>query len=200
MIEFVIASILVELTPGPNITWLAVLGATRGRASALAAVAGICVGLAAAAIVAGLGLRALLYEVPQLFTALRWAGTLYLFYLAWDSWNDSDAHKQVAGQPGQQAFVQGIVSNVLNPKAYLFYVALLPRFVDASRDAPSQIALLSVIYVTIATAIHAAIAVMAGSIAGWLAHSPQAVLVRKGLALAIAAAAVWFFISTTVHY
>jgi threonine/homoserine/homoserine lactone efflux protein len=198
MLNFVIASILIELTPGPNMTWLAVLGSTRGRTTALSAVAGICLGLAIAATIAGLGLTAVLYQVPQLFTILRWAGTLYLFYLAWDAWRDANVSSPDGSQSPYQAFTQGLVSNILNPKAYLFYAAMLPQFMDPIRDTTYQIIQLSAIYVAIATVIHAGIAVLSGGVAGWLQKSPQAVTVRKGLALLIAAAALWFFYSTKV--
>jgi threonine/homoserine/homoserine lactone efflux protein len=196
--SFIIAAIMIELTPGPNMTWLAVLGASRGRTAALAAVAGIALGLAVAAIVAGVGLSALLYQFPVLFEALRWAGTLYLFYLAYDAWVDADAAISLAEGPVSRNFVQGVLSNTLNPKAYLFYAAILPQFVEPARDGPSQIATLSAIYVSIATIIHAGIAVMAGQAAEFLKWSPNAVLLRKVLAVLIAAAAVWFFISTKV--
>jgi threonine/homoserine/homoserine lactone efflux protein len=198
MISFVIASILIELTPGPNMTWLAVMGATRGRGMALAAVAGICIGLAIAAVVAGLGLTALLHEVPQLFTVLRWAGTIYLLYLAWDAWTDANTSEEFHNGTASRAFLQGLISNILNPKAYLFYAAMLPQFLDSAQDPAWQIALLSAIYVAIATAIHAAIAAMSGSLADWLSKSPQAETVRKALALLIAAAAIWFFYSSGV--
>ncbi len=199
MLNFIIASILIELTPGPNMTWLAVLGATRGRKTALAAVAGICLGLAIAATIAGLGLTALLYQMPQLFTILRWAGTFYLLYLAWDAWRDANATSDASDQSPYQAFAQGLVSNILNPKAYLFYAALLPQFLNPAKDTACQIIQLSAIYVAVATIIHAGIAVLSGSIADWLAKSSQAITVRKALALLIAAAAIWFFYSTQVQ-
>jgi threonine/homoserine/homoserine lactone efflux protein len=69
--SFLLAAILIELTPGPNMTWLAVLGASRGRAVALFAVAGIALGLSIAALVAGLGLTALFNQVPALYGLLR---------------------------------------------------------------------------------------------------------------------------------
>jgi threonine/homoserine/homoserine lactone efflux protein len=196
MLSFMITSVLIELTPGPNMSWLAALGATRGRAMALAAVAGICLGLTIAAAIAGIGLSALLFEFPQLFTALRWAGALYLLYLAWEAWNDADGNIQIEDHSPVQAFMQGLISNILNPKAYVFYAAMLPPFIDPAKNAAQQIALLSLIYVGIATAIHAGIAVASGSISDWLARSSQAVQVRKLLALLIAAAAIWFFYST----
>lgn len=196
MWPFILTAILIELTPGPNMTWLAVLGATRGKGAALAAVVGICIGLAFAGIVAGIGLSAVLSAFPLLLTALRWAGTLYLFYLAYDAWQDSEDTELDADQPLSVYFVQGLVSNALNPKAYLFYAAILPQFFNAANSPMHEAIVFTSIYVAIATVIHALIALLSGSIAGWLSRSPQAKTVRRILAVAIAAAAIWFFIST----
>jgi threonine/homoserine/homoserine lactone efflux protein len=194
--SFVLTATLVELTPGPNMTWLAALGASRGRSAALWAAAGIAVGLSVAAVVSGLGLSALLTRVPAIFELLRWAGTLYLLYLAVDAWRDHAGTFAYAGATETSAFRQGLVGNMLNPKAYLFYAAMLPQFLSPELPLGRQIALLSGLYVTIATAIHAAVAVLAGTLAAVLKDSPHAATVRKGLALLIAAAAIWFFLST----
>ena len=196
MFEFIVASVIIELTPGPNMTWLAVLGATRGRVSALAAVAGICLGLAFAGLVAGFGLTLIFDNYPSLITGLRWIGTVYLLYLAYDAWIDSVAAKKVEEKSNVEYFTQGLISNVLNPKAYLFYAAILPQFMTVTDHPQQQLALLTAVYVAIATAIHSAIAILAGSLSNWLEHSPQATLVRRCLAVAIAMAAIWFFIST----
>lgn len=196
MLPFILTAILVELTPGPNMTWLAVLGATRGRIPALAAVVGICVGLSFAGIVAGIGLSTLLASFPVLLTALRLVGTLYLFYLAYDAWQDSAEVRHDAEQPSSVYFVQGLVSNALNPKAYLFYAAILPQFFKDAENTMNQVISLTAVYVLIATIIHSIIAIMSGSIAGWLERSPHATTLRKSLAIVIALAAVWFFIST----
>jgi threonine/homoserine/homoserine lactone efflux protein len=198
MLAFLITATLIELTPGPNMTWLAVLGATRGRTAALAAVAGICIGLAFAGIIAGIGLSAVLGSFPILLTALRWAGTLYLFYLAYDAWQDSDDTVLDADQPSSVYFVQGLVSNALNPKAYLFYAAILPQFFNTSYDPLHEVIVLTFLYVSIATIIHTMIALLSGSIADWLARSPNAKTARRTLAIAIALAGVWFFISTGI--
>ena len=195
--EFVLASILIELTPGPNMTWLAVLGATRGRKPALVAVAGICLGLGLAGLVAALGLTVLFQSFPVLLTALRYAGTLYLFYLAYDAWNDAGQPEEVVHKSNAAFFVQGFVSNALNPKAYLFYAAVLPQFLAFPQDPYRELAILTAIYVAVATVIHTAIALLSGSIADWLRTSRSAVQVRRLLALAIAIAACWFFISTS---
>jgi len=198
LLSFIIAATLIELTPGPNMTWLAVLGASRGRTTALAAVAGVCLGLTIAAIVAGLGLTAILTEFPVLFQVLRWGGTLYLFYLAWDAWWESDGELTHTNATRGVAFRQGLISNILNPKAYLFYAAMLPQFVSGEFSLGAEVALLSAVYVAVATVIHSGIAVLSGSLATFLETSPHAITIRKGLAILIALAALWFFYSTQV--
>jgi threonine/homoserine/homoserine lactone efflux protein len=196
--SFFMAAVLIELTPGPNMTWLAVHGADHGWLSALAAVAGIAIGLALAAVLTGLGLSALIQSFPVLFEALRWAGTLYLLYLAYDAWRDADEQQSQSSVSKWKSFTQGILTNLLNPKAYLFYAAILPQFVDANKSPVQQLVLLSAIYVSVATAIHTFIALAAGSAAAWLRTSPSARMVRKILAIGIACAAAWLFYSTKV--
>ena len=196
MWAFVLTAIIIELTPGPNMTWLAVLGATRGRTAGLAAVAGIALGLALAGIVAAFGLTVLFGNFPSLMTVLRLAGTFYLFYLAYDAWNDAAQIETITAKPKFAFFRQGFISNALNPKAYLFYAAILPQFITISDHPNQQLAALTTIYVAVATVIHATIAILAGSISEWLTHSPSAQNVRRALAIAIALAAIWFFIST----
>jgi threonine/homoserine/homoserine lactone efflux protein len=196
--SFVLASILIELTPGPNMTWLAVLGAARGHAIALAAVAGICLGLAVAGTVAGVGLTAVLIQWPVLFQALRWIGTFYLLYLAWDAWRDAEETETTMDGGAMRAFQQGLISNILNPKAYLFYAAVLPQFMSDSMSVAAEVAVLTAIYVAVATIIHAGIALLSGSLAEFLRTSKKAVVIRKSLAVMIALAAIWFFYSTKV--
>lgn len=196
MLSFLLTSLLIELTPGPNMTWLAVLGARAGRAAALSAVAGIALGLAFAGLVAGVGLSALVTAEPWAFNSLRWLGSAYLLWLAFDAWSDADGKGKAEPRQSGRHFLQGLLTNVLNPKAYLFYAAILPQFLGVDEDPATQIAILTAAYVAVATTVHAAIALAAGSLAGWLAVSPQAVLIRRAMALSIAAVAVWFFIAT----
>jgi threonine/homoserine/homoserine lactone efflux protein len=197
--SFLVTSILIELTPGPNMTWLATLGASRGRKIALAAVAGICLGLAVAGLVAGIGLTAVLTQWPVLFQALRWFGTVYLFYLAWEAWTNSDGHEGQLDGGATRAFQQGLISNILNPKAYLFYAAVLPQFITGSMPVVAEVSMFTAIYVVVATAIHSAIAILSGSLASFLKTSPNAITIRQSLAILIAMAAIWFFYSTQVN-
>jgi threonine/homoserine/homoserine lactone efflux protein len=196
MLEYLIAVLLIELTPGPNMTWLAVIGANRGRASAYAAVAGITLGLVIAAFIAGFGLSAMITRAPWLFNALRWAGTLYLLYLAVDEWRDADDAPNAEDASAMAYFNRGLVTNILNPKAYLFYAAILPHFIRPEADQTQQMITLMAISVTVATFIHFLIATASGGFALWLRNSPNVIVIRRALAVAIGLAGVWFFIST----
>jgi threonine/homoserine/homoserine lactone efflux protein len=194
--QFLLAAILIELTPGPNMTWLAVVGANKGRVTALSAVAGIALGLTVAAVVAAFGLTTALEQWPILFDFLRWVGAAYLLYLAIGAWKDASTTGATGSTSLASAFGQGLITNILNPKAYIFYAAALPQFIDNQQSVMSQVLMLSVIYVAVATAIHATIAILAGSAATWLQTSPQTKIIRRVLALAIAVAALWFFFSS----
>jgi threonine/homoserine/homoserine lactone efflux protein len=196
-VEFLLTAILIELTPGPNMAWLALLGASRGSIAALAAVAGIALGLAIAGVAAAFGVSALIGTTPWVFQALRWAGALYLLYLAWDAWHSADgSHVGKFDQPVLRYFNQGLVSNMLNPKAYLVYAAVLPQFIDVHQALLAQLALLTGVYVVVATVIHAGIALLAGSLSGFVVQPARFQKVSRLFAVLLSLVAVWFFYAT----
>jgi threonine/homoserine/homoserine lactone efflux protein len=183
LLEFLAAAILIELTPGPNMAWLALLGASRGRLAALAAVAGVALGLSFAGAAAALGVSALIGTTPWLFQALRWAGSLYLLYLAWDSWCDSTTPREMQfDEPLLRYFGQGLLSNMLNPAQPLL----------------TQLITLSALYVGVATAVHAIIAMLAGSFNRFFADPARARILGRIFALLLTAVAIWFFHATKV--
>ena len=197
--EFLAAAILIELTPGPNMAWLALLGVSRGRIVALAAVAGVSLGLTMAGIAAALGVSALIGTTPWLFQALRWAGSLYLLYLAWNAWRDSTAVQETRfDAPLRRYFSQGLVSNMLNPKAYLVYAAILPQFIDPAQSLLAQLVTLTALYVGVATAVHATIAMLAGSCNRFFSDAIWAKRLGRTFALLLVAVAVWFLYATEV--
>ena len=197
LLEFLAAAVLIELTPGPNMAWLALLGASRGRVAALAAIAGVTLGLSIAGAAAAFGVSALIGTTPWLFQALRWAGSLYLLYLAWDSWRDSTAPLETHfDEPLRRYFGQGLLSNMLNPKAYLVFAAVLPQFVNPAQPLLTQLITLSALYVGVATAIHAAIALLAGAFNRFFADQARARILGRVFALLLTAVAMWFFYAT----
>lgn len=196
LLAFAFASLLIELTPGPNMAWLAILAAGRGRWAGLAAVAGVALGLALLGLLAILGLGALVLEQPLLFQALRWAGVAYLVYLAWEAWRDARRPLEglEAGGTGWRFFRRGLVTNLLNPKAALFYVTVMPGFLDT--DTLSQAALFAAVYVVVATAIHAGVVLLAGTMQPLLTAPDRRRRMGTVFAILLLGIAAWVAFST----
>src|SRR5215204_2269682 len=89
LLAFVLTSLIIEMTPGPNMAYLAVLGASRGRIAGFAAVLGVALGLALLGAVVGLGGGSLILNNPFVYESLRCAGALYLCWLAYDCWREA---------------------------------------------------------------------------------------------------------------
>src|SRR5215475_8797853 len=133
LLGFALTALIIEITPGPNMTYLAALSLSSGRRAGFAAVAGIAIGLMTYGIVAALGLAAVIDSSPLLYGILRWGGVAYLLWLAWDAWSsERETSADATDDPDDEpwiAFRRGLITNLLNPKAAVFYVALLPEFI-----------------------------------------------------------------------
>lgn len=194
-LEFVLVSLIVEITPGPNMAYLAALALAEGRRVGMGAVAGVALGLALVGLVAALGLAAAVAASPLAYQGLRYAGAAFLLYLAWEGWRGADGVEKPVGR--RAAFGRALLTNLLNPKAAVFYVTVLPLFASQPGAHPLAANLVLVaVYVAVATAVHAAIVVFADALRGWLVEGPREMLVRRALALALAFVALWFFIKT----
>ncbi|ASK87398.1 LysE family translocator [Sphingorhabdus sp. SMR4y] len=197
--SFLLVALLVELTPGPNMGWLALLSASEGRRAGFAATAGIGLGLAMVAAASAFGLAQLAQQSPLLFNLLRYAGAGFLLWLAWEAWAGvRDVSPSAIHKDGTAArhFRRGLIINLLNPKAALFFIAVLPVYIVPEGSVRLQTAQLSIAYVTIATLIHLGIVTLAGRAHGWLSSGPYAGLIRRGFAIFLAAIALWFFVDT----
>jgi threonine/homoserine/homoserine lactone efflux protein len=201
LLAFALTALIIEITPGPNMTYLAALSLSGGMRTGFAAVAGIAIGLFTYGIVAAFGLAAVIDNSPLLYGLLRWGGVAYLLWLAWQSWSSEretspDATDGPDGEPWI-AFRRGLITNLLNPKAAVFYVAVLPEFIrPGAGSVMSQTLALSAVYVTIATGIHSGIVALAGSLQSMVAASNSRRMVRRLLALALVIIAVWFALAT----
>lgn len=193
VLAFALTSAIIELTPGPNMTWLAVVAATEGRRSGYAAVLGVSLGLAVIGLAACFGLAALITDRPMVFQVLRWVGVGYLLWLAYDAWRDADADS--GGPVGVRAaryFRRGLITNLLNPKAAVFYVAVLPGFLPVGGDQIAESVALTLIYVAVATAIHGGIVTLAGTARLLLEDPVRERMIRRMLAVALVLVALWF--------
>lgn len=200
---FVATCIIIELTPGPNMIYLAILSVSEGRRAGFEAVAGAALGLTVIGVAAALGLAAVISNSPFLYHALRWGGILYLLWLAYDGWMsaaETSVLRAEATSPPLKShfkyFNRGLLTNLLNPKAGLFYVAVLPGFVLNSHPIASQLIILSLIFVAIATTIHFLIVSLAGTARVLLEDPKRNRLVRRGLSLLLLLVVIWFSWST----
>ena len=196
-LSFLLTAILIELTPGPNMAWIALTGASVGKRAALAATAGIALGLAVVGMVAAFGLAELAQASPYLFALLRYAGAAYLLWLAWKAWQGvGDVSPEHAHNGNVRWFRHGLLLNLLNPKAALFFIAILPNYVDNIAPVMPQTLLLSATYVAVATLVHLILALLAGQAHDWFERGRNAIILRKICALLITAVAFWFLAST----
>ncbi len=201
LLTFALAALVIELTPGPNMGYLAVLSVSRGWQVGAAAVAGVALGHAAYGVAAALGIAALIDASHVLYETLRWAGVGYMLWLAWEAWSseaETSPDVTYGGTRGHArvAFERGLITNLLNPKAAIFFVTVVPTFVIEGRSVAAQTLVLSGIFVAIATAVHFTIVMMASPLQHLSASAARRRPIRKVLALVLAAIAVWLAYST----
>jgi threonine/homoserine/homoserine lactone efflux protein len=197
-LAFLSIALIVELTPGPNMAYLAALTLAEGRRAGFATVTGIAAGLFVVGVLAALGVAAFVSESRMLYAALRWAGTLYMLWLSYDIWRGEDEAETefVAESKPLAAYVaRGFLTNVLNPKAAVFFIAVLPQFIDPERDPVQQTLKLSVVYAAIATLVHAAIMVLASHARPFFQNAAHMKTLRRVLATGLVIVAFWLFLS-----
>ena len=196
--SFILTSIVLESTPGPNMAYLAVVGATAGRRAGYAAVAGVALGLFLVGIAAALGLSALILAWPLAYEIMRWCGVAYLFWLAWDGWREAEAATDETAPLTSPLlfFRRGLITNLLNPKAALFFVTVLPGFLNPALATAPQAIWLTCLYVLIATLIHCVIVTIADAARGFLTDPKRNRLLRRVLSGLLALIALWLAVST----
>jgi len=133
---FIATAIVLVLTPGPDTFFILGRSLASGRSAGIAAALGITCGSIIHTLLASLGLSALLATSPYAFMAVKYAGAAYLVYIGVRALMSRaqglpGADARTAGGGEWQAFRQGIVSNLLNPKVALFFLALMPQFISA---------------------------------------------------------------------
>lgn len=197
IVGFALAVLLIELTPGPNMAWLAGLAATEGRRGGLAAVAGVALGLLANGVLAALGLAAVLQAAPQLWNILRFAGAAMMLWLAVEAWRGTgDGSRSTrAGSSSRRAFTTGALINLLNPKAYIFFLVVAPQFLNGEALGIRNALILSLISVAIATSIHLSIVIAGSKAHHWLSDPGRTKIVRRVFAAIMLAVAASFLLA-----
>jgi threonine/homoserine/homoserine lactone efflux protein len=186
LIGFALISLGIVLTPGPNMIYLISRSITQGRAAGLISLGGVALGFVFYMLCAAFGITALLLAVPYAYDALRFAGSAYLLWLAWQAVRPGGRSpfqlKKLAKDSPRKLFVMGFVTNLLNPKIAMLYLALLPQFIDpAGGSVLAQSLLLGSIQIAISVSVNAMIALAAGTIALFLTRRPTWMLVQRYL-------------------
>lgn len=197
VVGFAFAAFLIELTPGPNMTYLALVGASHGRRFGIMTVLGVTLGLGIIGVAASLGVTTIIQSSELLYQLLRWAGVIFLFYLAWEGWHgeEDSEHGARITRTGFAYFRRGLITNLLNPKAAAFYVTVLPAFLPAQASVIHSL-FLTAIYVAIATIIHIAVVLLASTLQPHLNNPKREKIVRRFLSVLLALVAIWFAIGT----
>jgi threonine/homoserine/homoserine lactone efflux protein len=174
LLAFIAAGLALNLTPGPDMTYIAARGAAEGRRAGVLSALGVGAGCLVHTALVALGLAAVLAAAPIAYEAIRWLGAAYLLYIAWQIWRQGDAPPQLA--PMERAgpwrvFWQGALINVLNPKVALFFLAFLPQFVDPGADHIAlRLAILGFVFNFNGTLVNLAVGAMAGEAGRLLAR------------------------------
>jgi len=150
---FLAAGVLLNLTPGPDTVYILGRSIAQGRRAGVASALGICVGSIFHTGAAALGLSAFLATSAWAFTAVKLAGAAYLIFLGVRALvqrrQNTPVPAEFKANTAAAAFRQGVLTNVLNPKVALFFLAFLPQFIDAA--TPSKLAAFLVLGLTFVT-------------------------------------------------
>lgn len=177
-LPFIAASLLVILVPGQDMTLVISRALAWGTRAGVVTAAGVSTGLLAHTALVTLGVGALLQASDWLFTALKWAGALYLLYLGAALLRASGELALPSGQGSPasalRTFTQGALSNISNPKILLFYLAFLPQFVPARAAHPIlSLAVLGATFAALTFLIKGPVAVFAGLLSKSIRRNPR---------------------------
>jgi len=197
---FLAAGLALNLTPGPDMLYVATRSAAEGRKAGIASALGIAAGCLVHLAALAFGLSAVLATVPLAYDVVRYLGAAYLIYLGVRALLRPQAllaGPQLTPQSLGRVFRQGMLTNVLNPKVALFFLALLPQFVDSAQGPlVPQIVMLGLLFNVTGTFVNLGVALLASRATTWLQTRPGpqrvahritgAVFVGLGLRLAYA--------------
>ena len=156
-LQFLITSLIVVLIPGTGVIYTVSTGLTQGKKASLYVALGCTLGIVPHLLATILGLAALMHTSAVAFQLLKWAGVVYLFYVAWGTWRDKSAF-QLDDNPSKThalgLIIKAILMNVLNPKLTIFFLAFLPQFIPAnSTHVLAPMLLLSAIFMLMTLAV-----------------------------------------------
>lgn len=189
-VEFLATSLIVVLIPGTGVVFTVSTGLAQGRLASVYAALGCTLGILPHLAATVLGLAALMHTSAVAFQLLKYAGVLYLFYLAVVTWRDRSALAVAA--PSRTAHlalvIKAILLNVLNPKLTIFFLAFLPQFVAPGAASPlGQLLVLSAVFMLMTFVVFVVYGLVAHAFREAVIDSPRVqTWLRRGFAGAFA--------------
>lgn len=176
LLLFVTAGLLLNITPGPDVLYIVGRSLAQGRTAGVISALGIAAGCLFHVTAAAFGLSAIVSALPVAYDAIRYAGAAYLVWLGLKALGSRGMSFEPRGQGRASLtaiFRQGMLTNILNPKVALFFVAFLPQFTDAARG-PLQLQFLALglIFVVNGLIVCLGYALAAGWLGDWLRTRP----------------------------
>jgi threonine/homoserine/homoserine lactone efflux protein len=172
--EYLIATILIILAPGPSVLFTIARAISWGRVAAIATVIGNAAGMFLVSVLVALGIGPILQRSEILYNGIQWAGGAYLIYLGYaaiaaSKVDAADMQKTIGGKPSFFTSVRnGFWVGVLNPKSVVFFAAILPQFIDQEKNnVTAQLLLLGAIFALIALISDGSYGLLAGTIRQW---------------------------------
>lgn len=178
LVYFIAASVALTLLPGPDILFVLSISISQGKKAGMATASGLCTGLLFHTTAAALGISAIVYRSALAFTIVKYAGALYLIYLAFKALKESGtsfSSFDVKETDVPLLYKRGIVMNILNPKVSLFFLAFLPQFVSTGAgNVPMQMVFLGIVFLVQALLVFFLVSIFAGLIGSRIMQIPNA--------------------------
>ena len=168
---FALSTLLLTVSPGPGVLYVTARTLSQGRAAGFASMFGIEFGEVLWLAAAATGLAALLSASTEVLGVLRWAGAAYLVFLGVQRWRHADQPPAPRRAGLARIFGQGVVTQILNPKVAVFFVAFLPQFLNPAQPIAPQVAALGAVYVAVAVLVDVSYVLAASAMARRLLRS-----------------------------
>jgi threonine/homoserine/homoserine lactone efflux protein len=176
LLLFMLAGLVLLIVPGPAVVYIVGRSIGQGRAAGVVSVLGVASGSLVHVVAAAIGVSAILASSAVAFSIVKYAGAAYLVFLGLRKilGHDRVVTEGAPREPLRRIYVRGILVNVLNPKTVLFFLALLPQFVDPSRGLVAvQMILLGLIFSAMGVLTDGSYAMLASGIGSWLRRRPS---------------------------
>ena len=184
LLIFALAALVLVLTPGPNMMYCVSRSICQGRAAGMISLLGVAAGFVVHMLAATFGLTALFLAVPLAYDLIKYLGAAYLLWMAWNAIKPGGASpfqtQDLPHDSNATLFRMGFLTNLLNPKAAMFYMSFLPQFIHAEHGhVMLQSLTLGVTQIAVSFTVNGLLILTASAIAGFFSNNPGWMRVQR---------------------